>query len=159
MSMFINNPKYSDLKIVSMDDQVIYAHKLIVCHQCSVLDTMITIEKEIKMDVPYDILLTFISYLYTGSTIINDNNVMPLYLLSDQYIIALKQDCEKYLSLKLTIDNIFNYYVLANTHNSPYLSDCCIKWMNNHYKEVVNHSSFYDLDKHFIQKILNSLSK
>ena len=120
---------------------------------------MITTECEIKMDVPYDILLAFITYLYTGMTTIDDKNVMALYLLSDQYMIALKQDCEKYLSLQLTIDHIFNYYVLANTHNSPYLSNQCIKWMNDHYKEVVNHSSFYDLDKPFIQKFLNNISK
>lgn len=153
-SSFINNAKYSDLKIYGNDNQFLYAHKLIVCHQCNILETMITTESEIKFDLPYDILFTFIKYLYTGTVKINSDNVLQLYLLSDQYIIPLKYECEKYMSSQLTITNIFEYYVLSYTHNSPFLNDKCLEWMNTHYKDIVTHPSFYDMDKQFIQKFL-----
>ena len=158
LSPLINNSKYSDIKIYAQDDQFIIGHKVIICHQCPILDSMITTENDIKFDVPYEILVNFITYLYTGSIdFITSQNVLPLYLISDQYIVNLKFECEKFMSLHLMIDNIFDYYVLANTHNSPYLSNHCITWMNNHYKDVINNRTFYKLDPTFIQKFLNKV--
>ncbi len=121
---------------------------------------MITDENEIKLEIPYDLLANFVTYLYTGSCqFINHDNVLNLYLLSDQYIVNLKQECEKYMASILTIDNIFNYYTLSNRTNASYLSNECIIWMNTHYREVINDCKFYDLDKKFIQKFLNHINK
>jgi hypothetical protein len=87
-----------------------------------------------------------------------ENNLGIIFCnLSDKYIIPLKYECEKYMSSQLTITTIFEYYVLSNTHNSPFLNNKCIAWMNEHYKDIVTHPSFYGMDKQFIQKFLTSV--
>lgn len=157
MVHLINNPKHSDIKI-HCNDGFIYSHKVIICHQCPVLDNMITSENEITLPIPYHILYDFITYLYTGSsTFINDQNVLSLFTLSDEYIIDLKYECEQYMSYHLTMNNIFDYYKLSQNHNAFYLSNQCIQWMISHKAEVTNNPLFHKLDSKTYCDILKKM--
>ncbi|KAI9223148.1 hypothetical protein BC828DRAFT_376623 [Blastocladiella britannica] len=148
---------FPDVRIVvgdpSMDDvskssrttgsattRVFYAHKVILCTRCEVLEAMLlrspmTEATTHSISIPNitpAVFESLLSFLYVGRCELSYKNVFPLYRAADQYQLHdLKTAVEEYLVAELSLDNVGNILLDSDEHHvtpiRSYAIDLAIK--------------------------------
>ncbi|CAJ0636255.1 11887_t:CDS:2 [Entrophospora sp. SA101] len=92
LKLLLNNPTYSDLKILCEDEVIVYGNKAILAARCEVLDKLLfngmkeTNQSQIKFPVIKSTpMLIVMEYLYTG---VLNNNEMEIKLAKDNVVEA-----------------------------------------------------------------------
>lgn len=109
---------------------------LFVCFQNEV--------SEVNLPFPKRTVELLLDYLYTDSlppvTDIDTDNLLRLLILTDQFFVAkLKEQCETFLSEKMSFKNTVEILSFAHLYNANKLKRCCIKFI------TLNMPSFLDL--------------
>ncbi|KAF6170524.1 hypothetical protein GIB67_031932 [Kingdonia uniflora] len=108
-------------------DASVHAHKAVLASRSPVFKAMLENEMEesrsgkIKMScVPYDVLQSFVHFLYTAEVVSMDEQIASdLLVLADKYQVKhLKAYCEKFMSSKLNIENALMRFAFASQHNA-----------------------------------------
>ena len=107
-----NKPELSDIKLI-VGDQKYYAHRLILCSASDVFGKMLgtnwleSTQKELVLQEEEECVKVFDRFLYffySGSIIISDSYVIPLYMLADKYnVTQLYGECVKVPYLKSSV--------------------------------------------------------
>ena len=107
-----NKPELSDIRII-VGDNSYYAHKLILCAASEVFKNMLderwveSNRQELKLEEEDDCTKyfeIFLQYVYTGSVVISESYVLPLYILADKYMVkALYNECVKIIESGLKV--------------------------------------------------------
>lgn len=128
ISVYFNNKELSDIKFIFINEEYIYAHKIIICARCEYLKKLFEFNKMTKneyliKDISYNIFFEIIKFLYTGEIDINDENcqdilkVSHLYILNDINELAIIFIKEEYVESKSTFKllNMFNLDIKKKT--------------------------------------------
>ena len=120
-STLFNKPELSDIKL-KVGDQTFYAHRLILCSGSEVFAKMLgsnwleSKKKELTLQEDEDCVKVFDRFLfffYSGSIVISDSYVIPLFMLADKYnVTTLYGECVK------VIENGLKVYVVPRTVRS-----------------------------------------
>ncbi|KAJ4790811.1 BTB/POZ domain-containing protein [Rhynchospora pubera] len=75
-------------------------------------------------DASPKVLESFVSYLYTAETTLDEDIARDLLILADKYQVDhLKEFCERYMTSNVTYDNAIVSYAFAHLHNAKLLQD------------------------------------
>lgn len=110
------------------------AHRAVLASRSPVFRAMLENEMEeslsgtIKIsDVSYDVLRSFVNYLYTAETCMDECMACDLLVLAEKYEVKhLKTYCEKFLISKLNWENSLLNYAFANQHNAKSLMEAAL---------------------------------
>ncbi|GAB1609720.1 uncharacterized protein LOC115217132 [Argonauta hians] len=144
----VNNPSFSDVQFITAEGSKVFAHKLILQLRCPNILNRLSSAAEMSTinlsQVPLNILLLFLKYIYAGQLNINGTEAYHLMTLSQELDLPeLVDACEKilkedhdpqssgfYLSPVKTVDNIANFFLessdddLQNQNNSSQPFPC-----------------------------------
>lgn len=105
-SQLVNNSFFSDVTfIIGPNETKIFGHKLILSSRCIYFKKLFESGmRECKEGLIYrpndnvDVFLLVLKYIYTGTIVLNNENVLHVLALSDEFMIpTLKSFCAKYL--------------------------------------------------------------
>ncbi len=112
-----NKPDLSDIKLI-VGDETFYAHRLILCSASDVFARMLGSDwiesqrKELVLQEEEECVKVFdrfLYYFYSGSIIISDSYVIPLFMLADKYnVTQLYNECVKQIENGLKIYTYVN---------------------------------------------------
>ena len=109
-----NRADTSDIKII-VNDTCYYAHRLVLSAASEVFAKMLSAKSSWKESVLDDLVLqeeddcskvfdNFLYYMYSGSILINDQHAIPLFVLSDKYLVRpLYEECVKVIERGLKV--------------------------------------------------------
>ncbi|KAJ3424451.1 btb (poz) domain-containing 2a-related [Anaeramoeba flamelloides] len=156
LSYFINCNELADVKfLIGKKNKEMYGHQLILSINSQMWKSMFYTMKWSEMDnmkiavvkIPEQkpkIFAKFLQYCYTGSVKITMESVLPLYKLSDKYLMEdLKELCVFYLESNIINSMCFQFYEKILELNDQNL----IGWINNLIKK--NSRYFFSLNGAF----------
>ena len=152
MASLINNPEFSDIRII-VEGRPIYCHRAILACQCERFKALLsagmreTTEKEITIsDWTYDAYLALITYIYTGRLPADCRRVDEVLGLADQYTFdPLKQLTEKILVNSIEIENVCHLLKIADRYVAADLKKSCLSFILKSFDQVVATESFEQL--------------
>lgn len=99
-------------------------------------------------DVSYDVLRSFVHYLYTAEVLLDEQLACDLLVLAEKYQVKhLKCFCEKFMTSKVNNDNALANYAFAHRHNAKPLLEAALSLIMDNmatlterveYKELVD---------------------
>jgi hypothetical protein len=158
---YFNKNEKSDV-FLKTESHKIPSHKIILSSRCEYLNLLVNGDfmegssSTIELDIPDEILIPFIEYLYTGHIEINESNSLLLIEYSNKFgisrIITL---CEIYLSKwieretaqgieKAEVD-IIGLLNFAQLHNSKQLIDFCLHFIATNYHPIKKRKEWDDI--------------
>jgi hypothetical protein len=72
---------------------------------------------------------TILEYIYSGSTIVNEDNAVELLLAANQYLLEDFKEPENVVMKNLTMDNLFDVLAMAHSYSQQQLIQFCITRM------------------------------
>lgn len=129
-----NTETLSDFKFICSDKTKIPVHKFVLIAHSPVMFKMIMSPmKEAKTqsvkleDIDGETMMEVLRFLYTG-TIENIENLAPdLLFCADKYELnELKSYAARAMANSLTVDNVLEYYTLADRYDEEYLLGKCV---------------------------------
>lgn len=152
MASLIDNPEYSDIKIM-VEGRAIHCHKAILACQCSRFKALLSTgmkearDSEITIhDWSYDAYHALITYVYTGRLPPDCSRVDELLGLADQYTFdALKLLTEKLLINSIEIDNVCHLLRIADRYSAIELKKYCLNFILKSFDQVVATEAFEEL--------------
>lgn len=160
------NEHFVDFKIKSNDNKEINVHKLFLLFQWPYFENMImsgmqeSQTNEMFIDEPYTNVKILIDYLYTKkfpnlsiTELLSFGHLIELYDLPELKSIIIN----RVYSLKISTNNLIEYWQLANILNSPFLKNYIKSIIFNSWGIVVRLQSFKNLDKEQLLDLFASL--
>lgn len=98
----------------------------------------------------------FVNYMYTGSIIIDKNNVTEMFKLAHRLeVVKLKSYCAEYLERYLNLSNCLSVKDMADKYNMPALSKLAAIFIETHLDDVMCSSEILELDVGRLEKFLS----
>uniref|UniRef100_A0A6N2LUU9 BTB domain-containing protein n=1 Tax=Salix viminalis TaxID=40686 RepID=A0A6N2LUU9_SALVM len=155
-------PCFTDVVLVASSDDglpgtassvPVPAHKAVLASRSPVFKAMLENEMEesrsgiIKIsDVSYDVLRTFVNYLYTAEACLDEQMAYDLLILAEKYEVKhLKAYCEKFLVSKLNWDNSFVSYAFAHQHNAKHLLESALSLITDNMDKLTKREEYMEL--------------
>jgi len=139
MKTLVNNPKFSDLRFI-VEGETIYAHRSILYCRSEHFRAMIdngmreSSEESIVFDdsISSDTFLSIMEYIYTGSvTRLSANNAVDLIVAADRFLLfELKDMVERYLILRIDVDNVMIFLQWSTQYLTPLLKRKCEEFLS-----------------------------
>lgn len=151
-SEFLKNDELSDVLLV-VDNKEIPAHKILLVNKSPVFKAMFSheelVENQLNVvaidDIDVDVLEEMLHFIYDEHTfkIVTEGFAEKLLIAGDRYEITdLVETCEKYLSDKLSVDNVIRVLSLAFTCNANNLKTKALNFLSVNAKEVQHTPDF-----------------
>ncbi|KAK8956374.1 BTB/POZ domain-containing protein [Platanthera guangdongensis] len=110
------------------------AHRAVLICRSPVFKAMLENEMEesktctIKIhDVSYDVLRSFVKYLYTAEALLDEEMACNLLVLAEKYQVKpLKAFCEKFMTSKVNNENAIVSYAFAHQHGAKQLIETAL---------------------------------
>uniref|UniRef100_A0A1D1ZKZ3 BTB/POZ domain-containing protein At4g08455 n=2 Tax=Anthurium amnicola TaxID=1678845 RepID=A0A1D1ZKZ3_9ARAE len=78
-------------------------------------------------DVTYNVLCSFVHYLYTAEVLLDEQMACDLLILAEKYQVKhLKAFCEKFMISKVNNDNAIPSFAFAHRHNAKHLLEAAL---------------------------------
>lgn len=98
------------------------------------------------IDVSYDALRAFVSYLYTAEASLDEEMACELLVLAEKYQVKhLKGYCEKFLVSKLNWDNSVMNFSFAHQHNAKHLLDASLSLIIDNMDKLTKRQEYQEL--------------
>ncbi|XP_014235421.2 uncharacterized protein LOC106658114 [Trichogramma pretiosum] len=153
-SLFLNQ-EFSDVKLITSDENDIPAHKNILALASPVFRAMFThdmLENKSHFveitDTPYNVLVEMLRFIYTGDIVSTKVDiVLEILAVADKYQVdSLKIKCGKVLCDALTTDNAVKILMAAHKHQAKYLEDEAIKFITTQTQLLSNSEKMKKID-------------
>jgi hypothetical protein len=149
MASLINNPEFSDLRIV-VEGKTIHSHRAILACQCERFRAMLaagmqeSVANEIVIsDWSYDAFFSLVTYIYTGKLPPDCARVDEILGIADQYTFdSLKILTEKILINSIEIQNVCHLLRVADRCNAADLKQHCLSFILKSFDQVVATEAF-----------------
>lgn len=139
---------------IRVNTEEIQVHKAILCARSPVLDRMFhynVVENENSIieigDIEYEILKTFITYLYTAE--VKDlcwGVAFQLYYAADKYEVEdLQKICGQFLELHMTAENACDVLKLSDMHKDNELKNSVMKFIRTYTSSVKQTNSWKEM--------------
>ena len=158
LSSLMNNEEFSDVVLISRDEQQFRAHKCVLAARSPVFAAMFKPGWEesrdgvVKIDdLDGEDLRRLLDYVYAGKFEDNENDdlevVGSLLAAADKYTIEhLKMRCAEALGKRLSLDNIFDVHALADAHGVSGLKEQVVDFIVEH-PEAIHSPKFLEAEK------------
>ncbi|XP_015925866.1 speckle-type POZ protein [Parasteatoda tepidariorum] len=142
--MFLSK-KFCDVKL-SVENHVIEAHKSVLAARspifCAMFDmNMIeTLTGTVKIvDIDYNTVNLFLEFLYTDNVgVIDFERAKKLLIVADKYqVLTLKEKCSIFLNCKMSLTNVYEILVLADTISHARLKAAAIDFIVKNSEEIL----------------------
>jgi len=101
-------------------------------------------------DVPYDVLLVLLQYMYNCLEEIDEEMLMDMFKASQVYgIQALHNDCLRHLQDMMDVKTVVRFAHLAEECRDSVLYTACVHFCSNHWSDVVHSAAYIHLLKAF----------
>ncbi|KAJ1288784.1 hypothetical protein BS78_02G114600 [Paspalum vaginatum] len=129
------------------------AHRFILASRSPVFRAMLENEMEesrsgvIKIyDVSYDVLRTFVHYMYTAEALLDEQMASDLLVLAEKYEVKqLKTYCEKLLTSKVNNDNAIVHYAFAHRHSAKQLLEASLSVVMDNMSTLADREEYKEL--------------
>ncbi|KAH9299064.1 hypothetical protein KI387_030746, partial [Taxus chinensis] len=126
--------QHTDIVFEVGDGSKIKAHRIVLISKSPVFKAMLENEMEesrsgtIKItDFSYEVLRSFVHYLYTAETFPDEHMAFDLLVLAEKYQVKhLKIICEKFLTSKVNNDNSIMNFAFSHQHNAKHLREAAL---------------------------------
>lgn len=143
----VNNPQFSDFKIICSDGKTVYAHKCILMafgndgskdvkpsqFFRAMIESQMTESKNGEMkvsDVDSRTMLELMRFIYTGKVKYLHNRASDLLIVADKYdIVGLKGYCVEVLEQQLSLENVVELLKISYVLNIGKLRENCIDFI------------------------------
>ncbi|KAK1263182.1 BTB/POZ domain-containing protein [Acorus gramineus] len=129
------------------------AHKAVLISRSPVFKAMLENEMEesrsgtIKIaDVSYDVLRSFVHYLYTAEVLLDERMACDLLVLAEKYQVKhLKSYCEKFMTSKVNSENAIMTFAFAHQHNAPHLLESALSLILDNMDKLTERDEYKEL--------------
>eukprot|EP01114_Cavostelium_apophysatum_P020406 TRINITY_DN6827_c0_g1_i1.p1 TRINITY_DN6827_c0_g1~~TRINITY_DN6827_c0_g1_i1.p1 ORF type:complete len:779 (-),score=221.16 TRINITY_DN6827_c0_g1_i1:92-2428(-) len=158
LKQLYNNPKFSDVEF-SVENRIVYGHKTVICCRCSPMAAMFnnpfkeSKQKVIQVqDIPYDVFMHVMEFIYTGNTKITGDNAVDLLVVANLYQLErLKEMCEKVIEGGVDDQNRVQLLQFSNTYHAMQLEEFCahafVKMKDKDYNKFTSSQEFFNLNE------------
>lgn len=156
--------KFCDV-ILYVDNQKFFLHRNVLSSFSPYFDSIFQSKKTMreKFNITCqnpETFQCFISYMYTGTIVIDKSNVGEMFKLAHRLEVAkLKLYCAEYLERYLDLSNCLTVKDMADKYNMPLLSKLAATFIQNHRDEVLTNSEILELDVNKLEKFLSDKVK
>ena len=113
------------------------------------------VEIDLK-DVEAKTFMALLTYMYTGTVALSEDNAMGILALSNKYWIGpLKKRCEKFLTLHISERNACEMLLAADAHDCKRLYASACSFITQHFERVSTTPSFVQLEAPLLCDILS----
>ncbi|XP_055304267.1 BTB/POZ domain-containing protein 9-like [Sitodiplosis mosellana] len=145
------NDEHADVTFV-VENQKIPAHKTILSLRSSYFRSLFggafaeSAQAEVELEVPVDAFKAILKYMYTGClslAALESHQIIEVYDLAEQYDFSasMKKIILDYLTANLTLDNCGSMLNAAHLYSIKDLQTACMKFMDCHSMELLDHDS------------------
>lgn len=107
------------------------------------------------VDESFEDFGTFLAYFYKGEVKLNNNNIDKVYYLAHAYEVDdLSEECITFMTERLAIENIFQYYALAIRTNEANLKLNCENLIALNTELLIQIERFLECKKNTLKEIL-----
>ena len=164
MASLINNPEFSDLRII-VEGKPIHCHRAILACQCERFRALLSAgmresrDNEIVIsDWTHDAYLALLTYVYTGRLPADCGKVDELLGLADQYTFdSLKVLTEKILINSIDLHNVCHLLKISDRYGASELKKCCLSFILKSFDQVVATEAFEELSS--VPQLLMEVTK
>lgn len=129
------------------------AHRAVLISRSPVFKAMLENEMEesrsgiIKIDdVSYDVLRSFIHFLYTAEVLLDEKLACDLLVLAEKYQVKhLKTFCEKFMTSKVNNENAIAHYAFAHRHNAKQLLEASLSLIMDNMATLTEREEYKEL--------------
>ncbi|KAI6215808.1 hypothetical protein M3Y94_00428400 [Aphelenchoides besseyi] len=151
-----NTSLQSDFEI-HVNGQVFRTHRCFLSYASEVFESMFkngmreSTEGHIKLtDTTPSAVRAMLEYIYTGiiERTLFEKNARDILIIAEKYnIVALKEECESYLSEQLTTKSFTNTVMFADMYSCENLMDECRRFLLSNYDQLTNSRDWTDLKR------------
>lgn len=116
--------KFTDLTVVSADNEKLHVYRGIIACQSPVFKDMLELDMKekfqniVNVDIDYEVLLELFRFFYSGKVNITDKLLFELLRAAEKYCIEdLKKQCEEVIIMGLNRQNVIQYLKEAHLNN------------------------------------------
>ncbi|PKU86558.1 BTB/POZ domain-containing protein At4g08455 [Dendrobium catenatum] len=129
------------------------AHRAVLISRSPVFKAMLETEMEenksgmIKIyDVSYEVLRSFVKYLYTAEVLLDEQMACDLLILAEKYQVKhLKSFCEKFMTSKVNNENAIASYAFAHQHHAKQLIEAALSSIIENISTLTEREEFKEL--------------
>ncbi|MQL86004.1 hypothetical protein Taro_018509 [Colocasia esculenta] len=129
------------------------AHRAVLMSRSPVFKAMLENEMEesrsgmIKItDVTYNVLRSFVHYLYTAEVLLDEQMACDLLILAEKYQVKhLKAFCEKFMISKINNDNAIVSFAFAHRHNAQHLLEAALSLLLDNMSTLTAREEYKEL--------------
>jgi len=112
-------------------------------------------EKISITELPHDVFIEVLRFIYTDNCNITDDNVPDLLSASNYYQLdRLKALCELYWYNDMDASNVAHFLYIADRYNANQLKNYAMEFIYSNIKEVVKSEAWKELDPDLVSYIL-----
>ncbi|GLJ47536.1 hypothetical protein SUGI_1003890 [Cryptomeria japonica] len=145
----------TDIALEVKDGSKIKVHKIVLISKSPVFKAMLENEMEesrsgiIKItDFKYEVLRSFVHYLYTAEVSIfpDEHMACDLLVLAEKYQVKhLKTICEKFITSKVNDDNAIMNFAFAHQHNAKHLREAALSLIIENMHTLTTREEYHEL--------------
>ena len=157
----LNKPVFNDV-IFKVEGHKVYAHRAIIAAWSRPFMAMFTtgmkesscVEIDLK-DVEAKTFMSLLTFMYTGTVALSEDNAMGILALSNKYWIGpLKKRCEKFLTLHINENNACDLLIAADAHDCKRLYASARSFITQHFEHVSTSPAFAQIEAPLLCDIL-----
>ncbi|KAJ8305089.1 hypothetical protein KUTeg_017358 [Tegillarca granosa] len=162
-AQYYNNEEFSDLNLY-VGNNHFKSHKIVLSSCSEVFKTMLStawctenetiLQESIQCEEVFDI---FLKFFYTSEVVFTEENVVPLLLLADKYMVKeLARLGIGYMVSVLDSENVLPWYKFSLKFNIDNLYTKCVSYISHNLEEFINQGKLVELDVDQLLPILDS---
>ncbi|KAK9167296.1 hypothetical protein Scep_002487 [Stephania cephalantha] len=151
---------FTDVLLVASDEDdcgdgapSVPAHKAVLVSRSPVFRAMLKNEMEesrsgtIRIsDVSYEVLCSFVHYLYTAEVTLDEQMACELLALAEKYQVKhLKAYCEKFMKSKVDVENALITFAFASQHNAEHLLEASLLVVTDNMDKLTKQDVYKEL--------------
>lgn len=103
-----------------------------------------------------EVFQCLLNYMYTGSVVIDKDNVCELVRLSNHFLVPkLKNYCSEYLERYLEVSNCVSVKEMAEKYTMPTLLKCCSNFIKSNIEEVMKQTELLESSISLVEAFLS----
>lgn len=103
-----------------------------------------------------EVFQCLLNYMYTGSVVIDKENVCELVRLSNHFLVPkLKDYCSEYLERYLEVSNCVSVKEMADKYIMPSLLKCCSSFIKNNIEDVMKQNELLESPISLVEAFLS----
>ncbi|CAG0899994.1 unnamed protein product [Darwinula stevensoni] len=154
--------KFCDV-ILLVQDREFPAHRNVLSACSAYFESVLKVNRIVKEQMRitclksnnHEVFTCLLNYMYTGSVVIDKDNVAELLRLANHFLISkVKNYCAEYLDRYLNISNCLGVKELADKYQMPALSRTANAFMVTHFDQILTQEEIPNLNLSQLERLI-----